>query len=74
MENFTRKLKMVRLARQERGLSLAQVAAQLRPPRSITFVHRVEVGGSARINRPVAADFARILETDISELFTEVER
>lgn len=64
---------MVRLARQERGLSLAQVASQLHPPRSITFCHRVEVGGSARVSRSVAEDFARILETDVSELFEELE-
>ena len=72
MKNGYRGMGTIRLARLLKGLTMRQVGQQLTPPRSIAYIHRVENYGCAKIDRVIAEDFARILETDISELFTEV--
>jgi transcriptional regulator with XRE-family HTH domain len=78
MEIFTKKLGMVRIARQQKGLTLAEVVAQLPTRkgkrRSIQFLHRIELGKSARVDRGIAEALSRVLDADISELFTEVDR
>ena len=65
---------MTRIARVVRGLTQSEVAALLNPPRSQVFVHRVEVGGPARVTRGVAEGLAQILDSTVEELFEEASR
>lgn len=73
MENFTQKLKTIRLARQDRGMTLEEVAILLPlrhgRPRSRQFLHRIETGKSARVDREIAEALSRILGLTLEEMF-----